>query len=87
MNYCSRNFNIIDSVKEFEEVYFVNELNQVITSQDKFNYIGVIILDMSKRLMNEVMCLAEDLDIFIGYQDTDSMHIETNKLDLLRQEF
>lgn len=32
MNYCSRNFNIIDSVKEFEEVYFVNELNQVITT-------------------------------------------------------
>jgi len=31
---------------------------------------------MSKRIMNEVMCLAEDLGIEIYYTDTDSMHID-----------
>ena len=29
-----------------------------------------------KRIINEVMCTAEDLFINIYYQDTDSMHIE-----------
>ena len=31
--------------------------------------------------MNEVMCLAEHLDIKIFYQDTDSMHIEKSRLN------
>ena len=38
---------------------------------------------MSKRIMNEVMCLAEDLGINIYYQDTDSMHIERDKVNTL----
>ena len=46
---------------------------------------------MSKRIMNEVMCLAEDNDIKIYYQDTDSMHIEENKIpeleDLYRKKY
>ena len=37
--------------------------------------------------MNEVMCLAEDLNIPIYYQDTDSMHIEKDKLELLATEY
>ena len=37
--------------------------------------------------MNEVMCTAEDLDIKIFYQDTDSMHIEKAKLNDLALEF
>ena len=37
--------------------------------------------------MNEVMTLSEDLDIKIFYQDTDSMHIEKDKLKLLENEY
>ena len=48
---------------------------------------GVQILSMSKRIMNEVMCTAEDNDIFITYTDTDSMHIENDKISLLAQKF
>ncbi|ELP89314.1 hypothetical protein EIN_323570 [Entamoeba invadens IP1] len=51
------------------------------------NLIGVHILSMSKRIMNEVMCLAEDLNIDIYYQDTDSMHIDKNKIELLEQKY
>lgn len=47
------------------------------------NLIGVQILSMSKRIMNEVMCLAEDLGIMIYYQDTDSMHIPVDKVPIL----
>lgn len=52
-----------------------------------YNYIGVLILDMSKRIMNEVMCLGEDLGINIYYTDTDSMHIDKDGLDRLEIEF
>jgi hypothetical protein len=42
---------------------------------------------MSKRIMNEVMCTAEDLGIRIFYQDTDSMHIDMNRLNDLAIEY
>ena len=57
---------------------------EVDTGFDDFyvpNFIGVQILSMSKRIMNEVMCLAEDLNIMIYYQDTDSMHIRADQYD------
>ena len=37
--------------------------------------------------MNEVMCLAYDNNIGIYYQDTDSMHIENDKLKQLEELF
>ena len=49
--------------------------------------LGVQILSMSKRIMNEVMVTAEDLNINIYYQDTDSMHIQRNRLNDLANEF
>ena len=30
-------------------------------NDDSYNYIGSLILSMSKRIMNEVMCLAENI--------------------------
>ena len=48
---------------------------------------GITVLSVSKRIMNEVMCLAEDLGIEIYYQDTDRMHIEYDKVDYLDEEF
>ncbi|ELP91469.1 hypothetical protein EIN_143190 [Entamoeba invadens IP1] len=51
------------------------------------NLIGVQILSMSKRIMNEVMCLAEELNIDTYYQDTDSVHIDKNKIELLEQKY
>jgi hypothetical protein len=48
---------------------------------------GVSVLSMSKRIMNEVMCLAEDIGATIYYQDTDSMHIERVGLEPLADEY
>jgi DNA polymerase elongation subunit (family B) len=44
------------------------------STADFFNncLIGSHILAMSKRIMNEVMCLAEELGLRMYYQDTDS---------------
>ena len=48
-----------------------------------FTPFGVNVLSMSKRIMNEVICLAEDLKFPVFYQDTDSIHIHRSKLDVL----
>ncbi len=50
-------------------------------------HISCEILSWSKRLMNRVMCLAEDMGIGIFYTDTDSMHIQNSKVDELAEEF
>ena len=46
-------------------------------------HISAEILSMSKRIMNEVMCLAEDNGIDIYYQDTDSIHINDKDIKVL----
>ena len=48
---------------------------------------GVEVLAMSKRIMNEVMCLAEDNGIKVYYQDTDSMHLKERDIDTLATKF
>lgn len=55
------------------------------TIDDHFSspHIGVEVLSMSKRIMNEVMCLAEDLNLDMYYQDTDSIHIKRSQVPLL----
>ena len=67
-------------------------LYQIKTSKPIYDFatntlLGVQVLSMSKRIMNEVMCTAEDLGIRIFYQDTDSMHIELNRLNELAAEY
>lgn len=46
---------------------FLVEYKQTINQQYNFTQCGTLVLDMSKRIMNEVMCLAEQLDIKIYY--------------------
>ena len=71
---------IINSTKLYKNMYEV-KIAKSIYQYANNNLFGVTILDMSKRIMNEVMTLAEELDIKIFYQDTDSMHIEKKRLD------
>lgn len=50
-------------------------------------HLGVQILSMSKRIMNEVMCLAEEEDQKMWYQDTDSIHIDSASVSKLATKF
>ena len=52
-----------------------------------FCTLGVNILSMSKRIMSEVMCTAEDLGIYLFYQDTDSMHLYKEDIVKLESEY
>ena len=49
--------------------------------------IGCLILGMSKRIMNEVICTAEDNNIDVYYQDTDSIHIKKKDVESLAKTF
>ena len=87
--YIRRRYNQIEST---ETIYTdkdvgckFTETKEIKTINKHFNFtpLGVNILSMSKRIMNEVMCLAEDNHIPIFYQDTDSMHMRECDLDRL----
>jgi hypothetical protein len=84
--YHRRHYNWITS-----HVYFGNKVrcDMVKPLNQHYNrgHIGTCILSMSKRIMNEVMCLAEDEKLPIYYQDTDSMHLLDENISKLSGKF
>ena len=74
-NYISLNYNFISEIHELNEKKTRVKVMKSIAMHFNRPQVGVSILSMSKRIMNEVMCLAEDNNFIINYQDTDSMHI------------
>lgn len=84
--YLTRNYNWVTSFVKFGNKIKVNTVKVLI---DHFNIaqVGVCILSNSKRIMNEVMCLAEDNDIDLYYQDTDSMHLKDADISKLSKVF
>jgi hypothetical protein len=50
-------------------------------------HLGCQVLSMSKRIMNEVITTAEQLNIKIFYQDTDSMHILEDTIPQLASKY
>jgi hypothetical protein len=84
--YLTRNYNWVTSYVKFGNKIKVNTVKTLI---DHFNIaqVGVCILSNSKRIMNEVMCLAEDNNIDLFYQDTDSMHLRNEHIPLLSKVF
>jgi hypothetical protein len=84
--YLSKNYNKVKSWIEYDEgKKFKVTIGSTMT--DHFNrcHVGVEILSMSKRIMNEVICLAEDNKLNIYYQDTDSIHIEDKDIKVLSE--
>jgi hypothetical protein len=81
------NYNHIVEYTKINDNLFCYKIKKSILEHFSRVHIGVNVLSMSKRIMNRVMCLAEDNDIKIYYQDTDSMHMEHNKIDLLKTKF
>ena len=84
--FLSKNYNTVNSWN-----YYGEKIRAVVaeTITNHFNraHIGVQILSMSKRIMNEVICLAEDNNLNIYYQDTDSIHIDDSNIKLLEEKF
>tara|TARA_R110002096_G_scaffold117316_1_gene254342 strand:+ start:567 stop:3896 length:3330 start_codon:yes stop_codon:yes gene_type:complete len=80
--YLSYNYNFIKSAVELEKEYIVKKIKPI---NQHFNncFAGVEILSMSKRIMNEVICLGQDNNCKIYYTDTDSIHIEDEDIKKL----
>ncbi|EDR21767.1 hypothetical protein, conserved [Entamoeba dispar SAW760] len=88
MRFWSRNYKSVIYAEQINgsDIWMVQTKAQM----DSFytpNIIGVLILSMSKRIMNELIYLCEDNDIDVFYQDTDSIHILKEKLPLLEYLF
>ena len=86
--YLDRNYDrIISVVDVFDSKIKKVETISSIHSHQNIAQVGVSILSMSKRIMNEVMCLAEDNNIMMFYQDTDSIHIYQEDIPKLEKLF
>ena len=85
--YLIKNSSKIISYIQVNENLYAIKVGQQIDTFYTNTLLGVQILSMSKRIMNEVMCTAEDIGIKIYYQDTDSMHIQKNKINDLADEY
>ncbi len=85
LQYISRNYNSVKVAQKLHDCdkYKVKVINPIDNNKGIPIHVGIMILSYSKRIMNRVMCLAEDNGIDIFYQDTDSMHIEDAKIELL----
>jgi hypothetical protein len=85
--YIGRNYNWIKNFVPMKNDKTI--LKSIKSLNEHFNiaHIGVSILSMSKRIMNEVMCLGEDLKIDMFYQDTDSIHLYDKDIDTLRNAY
>lgn len=81
-----RNYNwIVETTSmpcEWTEKFKVKEIKAIDTH---FNYchVGIEILSMSKRIMSDVMNLAEDNKINMYYTDTDSIHMDLDQVETL----
>lgn len=85
--YISKNYNKVMNTIEYGKGKFKVNVSTKINTHFNKCHIGCNILSMSKRIMNEVMTLAEDNNINIYYQDTDSMHLLDKDIKNLQQLF
>lgn len=88
LEYIIKNYHYVkEATLLSNKKYYKVKLIKTIDTHFNNVHVGVLILSMSKRIMFEVMTLAEDLEIDIYYTDTDSMHIDNSKIEYLGQEF
>jgi hypothetical protein len=85
-DYLARNYNFIIEMSKLDGSWLVKVLKPI---DNHFNnvYCGIEILSMSKRIMNEVICLGEDIGCNLFYQDTDSIHLLDRDINRLEEAF
>jgi hypothetical protein len=77
-NFIDTHFNRIKSFVQMNNREWRFELYKEIDTHYNRQHVACEVLSVSKNIMNEVMCLAEDLGCLIHYTDTDSMHIDND---------
>lgn len=86
--YFIRNYNIINKFQVMDGGLFVKiEKNIPIIESYSMPHLSCQVLSYSKRIMNQVICTAEDNNIDVFYQDTDSMHMYDDQVKKLEEAF
>lgn len=80
-----KNAKIIDDVLIDGSNIHAVRTSKAIDKHFNNSLLGIHILAMSKRIMNEVMYLAYDIGCHVYYQDTDSLHIDRDDLPILEK--
>ena len=86
-NYVIRDSNNIIEYQKINDNLICVKKRKSIIKHFTGCHMACQVLSMSKRIMNEVICLSEDLNQKIYYQDTDSLHIQTNNIKELSDEY
>ena len=79
--FIDTHFNRIKSFTQMNNREWRFELYKEIDTHYNRQHVACEILSVSKNIMNEVMCLAEDVGGSIFYTDTDSMHIDSSYVE------
>ena len=87
LEYLSYHKNSITFYSQISKKLYMVEERKGINTHYSMPHCGTEILSLSKRIMNEVMCLAEDNDIRMFYTDTDSIHIDDGAVKHLSELF
>ncbi len=86
--FWTKNYNkIVESIELNDSEISAVKTLKPIDKHFNFSLLGIQVLSMSKRIMNEVMCLAFDKGCHIYYVDTDSFMIECPDLVKLEVEY
>jgi hypothetical protein len=85
--YIQKNYEKINDYEKVDGDIYVFNVNKAINNYYNNALFGSHILAMSKRIMNEVMCLGEEIGCRMFYQDTDSFFIIKADLPKLEMMF
>lgn len=86
-NFVNLHFNRIKWFTRMNNNEWRFELYKEIETHYNRQHVACEVLSVSKNIMNEVMCLAEDIGATIHYTDTDSMHIDSDMVPTLAEAF
>ena len=84
--YLDMNYNSIIKYSVLGENNKIVKTRSSVSEHFNRAHCGSMVLSYSKRLMNRVICLAEDMKLELYYQDTDSMHIQNDAGQIARLE-
>jgi hypothetical protein len=85
-DYIAKYFDVITEYREKGRGQY-RIIKNVMDDSYNLGHVGVQILSMSKRIMNEIFNVFNDLKIAVLYTDTDSLHCVNNGLQLVRHEY
>jgi len=86
-NYTQNNFNAIKEYTVMGNGTYRFQRYKEIESHYNRVHVATEILSISKTIMNEVKCTAEEIGERVYYGDTDSMHIESDAVPRLADAF